>query len=435
MPTLQRFLLIAFFLLLQACGGSDGSSTSNGSSSSAFSIPADFPQGTVSALPVLNITTEDNAPIVSKDDYLDASLTLATEGETTIEGELEIRGRGNSTWEMPKKPYRLKLKDSTSLLGMPASKHWVLLANYSDKTLMRNDITFKLSELMGMEYTPRSRHITLNLNGEYQGVYQLVEHIRIGADRVNIPELKVGDTALDKITGGYLIEIDDRRGEDFCTDSSRTGMVFCLSNPESLLETEWTAQREYIENYITDTESAIFEDNFTNPDTGYAAYIDVDSMINYYIINELFRNVDGNLRLSTFLYKKRDGKLFFGPLWDFDLAIGNVDYGNADLTEGWHIKTAPWFERLFEDPAFVNKVKTRWRSLRDAGTFESIFYYADARAQWLDNMQEDNFEKWPILNIYVWPNRVVTGSYEGEVDAMSDWLRERLEWMDTQLGQ
>jgi CotH kinase protein len=181
-------------------------------------------------------------------------------------------------------------------------------------------------------------------------------------------------------------------------------------------------------------EDAIFGAQFTDPATGYAAYLDVDSAINYYLINEVFKNVDGNLRLSTFLFKKRDGKLTFGPVWDFDLAIGNVNYDGADQTAGWHIRPTPWFTRLFQDPAFAQKVRTRWAQLKSEGKLDAVFSHIDMQAQYLQGAQARNFSRWNILNIYVWPNRVVTGSYAGEVNAMKDWLRARIAWMDTQLA-
>ncbi len=163
MSAMIRSAIIVLVVLLQACGGGSGSknpggisssSISSSSSSVAASLPADFPTGTVESLPVLNITTEGNAPILSKETYVNASFTLTGDGITAVEGDTEIRGRGNSTWAWDKKPYRLKLSSSTEILGMPASKHWVLLANYADKTLMRNDIAFMFSRSLGMDTHP-----------------------------------------------------------------------------------------------------------------------------------------------------------------------------------------------------------------------------------------------------------------------------------------
>ena len=424
-------LLLAWCCIAVIGCGAANEAPSNSSSSVQ-------PQAVVAeALPLLSISTNSGADVTSKEIYEAGRYTLTSEnGQLILDSTLEIRGRGNSTWLMPKKPYRLKLTNSTSLLSMPANRDWALLANYADKTLMRNDVAFELSRLMGMEYTTRSTYVELQLNGAYRGVYQLVEHIRVGADRVNIPELKVGDTGPGVISGGYLIEIDYRRGEAFCFDSERgSTMTFCLKNPDKLLEPGWEAQRGYIKEYIDQTEQAIFSSQFADPVAGYAAYLDVDSAISYYLINEVFKNVDGNLRLSTFLYKKRDGKLTFGPVWDFDIAIGNVNYGNADLTDGWHIRSAPWFTRMFADPVFEGKVKARWAQLKASGDLDSLFSYIDRRAQWLSKVQVKNFQTWDILDIYVWPNRVVTGSYDLEVVEMKDWLHKRIAWMDRQLSQ
>jgi hypothetical protein len=326
------------------------------------------------------------------------------------------------------------------MLGMPANRHWVLLANYADKTLIRTDVAFDLSRRVGMEYTPRNAHVELFLNGTYRGLYQLVEQIRIGPDRVNIPELDVDDTAPDLITGGYLIEIDFRKGEDYCYESPRTGIDFCFSNPETLLEPGWEPHRAYIDGYLAQTEDAIFSDQFADPAVGYAAYLDVDSAINFFVITEWLKNVDSNLVASVYLHKKRNGKLTFGPVWDFDLSIGNVDFLSASgldagSPEDWYVRYASWFARMFQDPAFEAKVKARWGQLKASGVFEDTFTHIDKQSRFLSKMQEKNFQLWDILGTYVWPNRVVTGSYEGEVAAMKAWLRERTNWMDVQLSQ
>ncbi len=425
------------FLVLVGCSSSDDQSSSSSGSSAQQEQSTGAPAAT---LPVLSVQMDNGAEITSREDYESAKYTLKSDaGQVLNDSTLDIRGRGNSTWTMPKKPYRVRLTNSTPLMGMPANRHWVLLANYSDKTLIRNDVAFEMSRRLGLEYTPRSTFVELWLNGTDRGIYQLTEHIRIAAERVNIPELNEGDTAPDKITGGYLIEIDARRGEDFCYESPRTGIVFCLSNPETLLEPGWENQRAYIQGYIDQTEEALFSDHFADPATGYAAYIDVDSVVNYYLVNEWVKNVDSVLFSSVYLHKKRDGKLTFGPVWDFDLAIGNVDYTNSVGDPGspvdWYVRKASWFERLFQDPAFEAKVKARWAQLKASGGVEGIFTYIDNQALRLSKVQENNFQIWNILNTYVWPNRVVTGSYQGEVNAMRSWLRTRTDWIDGQLSQ
>lgn len=482
MSAMIRGAMIVLVVLLQACGGgssdsknpganssasissaaaiiSSSSSSSISSSSSAMSLPADFPTGTVDALPMLNITTEAGAPVLSKEVYINASFALAGEGIASVTGATEIRGRGNSTWDWDKKPYRLKLSNSSEMLGMPASKHWVLLAEYADKTMMRNDIALMFSRSLDMEYTPRNQYVELTFNGVYQGVYQLAEHIRVAKDRVNVPELKVTDIDAVNITGGYLLEVDFRMHKDyckgntwesfcvnginmereasFCVDSIHGMNPFCLDTPETLLEEGWSAQRDYINKYITDTEAALFSENYADPQLGYAAYIDVDSAVNYYVINELFKNPDG-VAASFYLYKKRNGKLFFGPIWDFDLSMGNAGYDNVDKIAGWHIRPSAWFTRLFQDPAFKNKVTARWNSLKAEGKLEYIFQYASARATWLDKQQQKNYLLWSITDVAPWVMHGThggTGSYAAEVKELIRWQRERYKWMDTELNK
>jgi len=487
--SVKHFLLVMLLVLVQGCGGGGsktpavGQSSANGLSSSSVSsnvsssstsssslsswasyssTPAELPTGTAESLPILDLKTDNSVAITSRETYISGNFTLSSSGVTDSSGALEVRGRGNSTWDWPKKPYRLKLNTSTSLLGMPKGKNWVLLANYADKTLIRNDIAFMFSRGLGFEWTPRSQYVELKLNGVYQGVYQLVEHIRIDKDRVNIDELKVGDVDSDKITGGYLMEVDFRhninycinntydsvcqngvntaRNVDFCLDSLHGMDPACLSNPETLQDPLWVNQKNYIQAYYANAEAALFGENFKDPDVGYAAYFDVDSVVNYYIENELFRNVDG-ASASFYLYKKRNGKIFFGPIWDFDLSMGNAGYNNASNFAGWHIRYATWFIQLFKDPAFEAKVKGRWKELKDEGKLEYVFQYAQARAVWLDEQQKKNFQLWPLVDtedFISWVQHGThggTGSYDAEVKELINWQRKRTQWMDTQLSE
>jgi CotH kinase protein len=398
---------------------------------------ASDPRPAVGRFATLSLNTESSVPIISRVDYVAGSYALVSADSLPLaQGTLEIKGRGNSTWAMPKKPYRLKLTTSTSMLGMPANRHWVLLANYADKTLMRNDLTFELSRQLDMAYTPRADWVHLQLNGQYEGLYQLVEHVRIGSERIDIPELNVADTTAALITGGYLLEIDETAGEAFCFNGPRTAsMVFCAQNPEALHEARWSKHRAYITGYIAQLEEALFGPQFADPTVGYAAYLDVASVVDYFLINEVLRNFDGDLRRSTFLTKPRGGKLAFGPVWDFDLAIGNAELGGADKPDGWHIRLAPWYVRLFEDPAFSARVRERWRQLKSDGSLTRLQQLVDTRATYLSVEQRRNFQRWPILDVWVWPNRIVTGSYEGEVAAMKSWLSSRVAWMDAEFSR
>lgn len=388
----------------------------------------------------MRLSTTGGAAITSKDVYVTGSIAVADTGSVAaaagFAASTEVRGHGNSTWIVfPKKPYRLRLTTAAPLLGMPANRNWVLLANYADKTLLRNDVVLELSRRMGFAWTPRSRIVDLYLNDQYQGVYQLAEHVRVGPDRVNITELRVADTSAVDITGGYLLEIDETRGEPFCFDPARSPKPICVKSPDALADPAWARQRAYIVDYVARFEGALYGQNFTDPASGYAAYLDVASAVDYYLLQELVKNVDSNLRRGTYLFKPRGGKLFVGPNWDFDLAVGNVNYDGADRTQGWHTRQGAWYTRMFQDPAFDARVKTRWRELRSNGTIDGLANYMARRGRLMGTVQSRNFERWPILSTYVWPNRVVTGSYAGELDAMQGWFQARIQWMDGQLGR
>ena len=304
----------------------------------------------------------------------------------------------------------------------------VLLANHSDKTLLRNALALDLGTRMGFPWTPRSAFVEVYLNDRYDGVYQLVENIRVASDRVNIDELEETDVAADIITGGYLLEVDFRE-DGHTIHSAIDDLPIVFQSPE---EPE-PAQEDYIEGYINQFEAVLHSSTFADPTTGYAAFIDVDSFVRWYLVNEVFRNVDANMRSSCWMYKPRGGKLFMGPLWDFDLAAGNANYANAFRTEGWHIRTAPWFSRLFEDPAFAARVRLVWNEIK-IDELPAMFEAIATRSASLQQPQLNNFERWPILEMYVWPNYAIPGSYAGEIDYLRSWLTARVAWMDAQLN-
>lgn len=385
---------------------------------------------TVMDLPIVRIITENRAPIESKDEYIRATLTIDPNGAAfeAFSAPLRIRGRGNSTWAMPKKPYRLKLDEAAPLLGMPANRDWVMLANYADKSLLRTHVAFELGNRVGLAWSPRFRFVEVFINDQYLGTYQLGEQIKVDTDRVNIPEPDEDDIEGSALTGGYLLEIDERLDGDVYF-RTRLGVPFVLDTPEE----PTPEQRAYIESYIQQTEDAIYSPDFADPETGYAAYIDVDSFIHWYLVNEIMKNNDAIFFSSCWMYKQRDDKLFMGPLWDFDIAAGNINYNNNDDPTGWWIRKAPWINRLFDDPAFEARVRNRWSELK-ATQIDTILEFIDEWASTLSLAASNNFERWPILDQWVWPNAVVTGSYEGEVEYLRSWLETRIAWMDAQFN-
>ena len=384
-----------------------------------------------SRLPLLHINTKDKEASILLEEYIESDYFLDPNDiqKTAFSGTLGIRGRGNSTWTFPKKPFRLRLSEKTGFLGMPADKDWILLANYSDKTLMRNSLAFEMSRRFGLSYTPRSQYVELFMNGQYSGNYLLVEQIKVADHRLNIQILDKEDIAGNEVTGGYFMEIDIRLDADSYFYTSQKNIPFTLKSPDDLTPEQYN----YIVNHINHFEKVLYSENYAHRDSGYAKYIDIESFINWYLVNEISKNVDAKFHTSVYLYKDRNEKLVMGPVWDFDIAFGNVSYNGNDNPEGWYIKEGAWFDRLFQDPLFNDKLKTRWNEIKNEEIF-TLIDYIDQTSQELEFSQENNFAKWEILNKHVWPNAVVTGSYNGEVEYLKEWLGKRIKWLDAHIN-
>ena len=347
--------------------------------------------------------------------------------ESEISGTMKIRGRGNSTWGMPKKPVKLKLDSEKSVLGMHPEKDWALIANYADKSLLRNTLGMELSRIMGFSWTPSHVPCEVYFNGQYQGVYDFFEHKETGEYKVNI----------NKDTDFYL-EIEQNIDEPHSFWTSY-GVPIQFKDPDE----PGDERIAYVQDYFKRFESALRGTDFADSVKGYAAYIDVDSWVDNYILMELSKNVDGNTRKSSFFTLVQGGKLEFYHVWDFDLCFGNANYfpdGNNGPT-GWWIKDygtnstkyTGWYYRLFQDKNFVQKVKDRWNELYPQ--FCTMDKFIDKSAAELGKAPERNFQEWDILNDYVWPNVKVTGSYSGEVAWLKEFYTERLKWLNTNINK
>ncbi len=384
-------------------------------------------------IPVIRIDTKGK-PILDKKNYVDGTITISDpeclySDVKEFKADMGIRGRGNSTWSFPKKPWKVKLDQKASLLGMPADKEWALLANYSDRTLIRNIVAMKLSEICGFSWTPRMRNVEVYLNNEYQGVYTLCEHKKVSKDRVNIDLVGENDNSGEALTGGYYLEIEEQQDETTCWWTSM-GVPMMFSDPE-----EPTSQQlAYVKGLFESFEQALWAKDWSD-DTGYPKYIDVDSFVDYYIVQELTKNIDGNLRKSSFLTKERGKKLEMYHLWDFDLTLGNCGYFWGDVGNGpenFWIKLDKWYPHLFKDPAFVEKVQKRWNGLMPE--FSKIPDFIDEQVLYLDKAQERNFKVWSIWESVDWVYFPSLGSYEKEVEYLKEFYTERLQWLDRELN-
>lgn len=363
---------------------------------------------------------------------------------------IELRG-STSQFLSPKKPYGFELRNSAgksvnaSLLGMPAESDWVLLAPYFDKSLIRDPLIQVLAGQF-MAYAPRMRLVELTLNGEYMGVYILGEKIKRNVARVNIAKLNKTDVAGDALTGGYIIKLDKTTGEevvDGWVSNYEPAHVFFqheVPKPADLAP----QQREYIRSTVAHFEDVMAGIDYANPATGYPSLIDTDTFIDFMIANELPHNLDA-YRLSTFFYKDRDskdGRLKMGPIWDFNIAFGNANYCGGSNTAGWamnfngvcpdHPAHVPfWWDRLLQDSTFRKAASARWDELRKEILSDGhILATVDSLVNELRDAQVRNFQRWPILSTWVWPNSYVGGTYENEIKYLKTWITDRTRWLD-----
>jgi hypothetical protein len=420
-----------------------------------------------SDLPIVSINT--NGQSIGLETKITAQMQVRYKGPgqrnflsdapSDYNGLIGIERRGSSSdFFSDKKPYAVELRDAAGedldypLLGMPEDSDWAFMAPYSDKTLVRDALMLELARKT-MAWAPRTRFVELLLNGEYVGVYMIAEKIKRGKNRVDVSKLKQTDISGDQLTGGYILKIDKTTGDpDFAWSSSyppypgATGRtLWQLSYPK--LEDVRAQQQLYITDWINDFETMMAGSNFADTTTGYPKYLDLTSFVDFILFNELSKNVDG-YRLSTFFYKDRDSidsRLHAGPIWDFNIALGNVNYCGGDQTSGWAINFNSicggdqwaiqfWWQKLWQHQPFRKLIRDRWFSLR-TGTLSnvSIMNSLDSLNNVVKESQVRNFQRWPILNYYVWPNAYCCGTFNQHNTALRNWILQRLVWMDANM--
>lgn len=389
-------------------------------------------------LAVVQITTTGGAAITSTDTYVTGSVTIVPAANSSYSGytgTMQVKGHGNSTWYMPKKPYKLKLDSKASLLGMPSNKSWVLLANYDDKTMLRDYVASEISNRLGLPWAPHSGYVELYLNGAYMGTYELIEQVKVASSRVNITSLAETDTTSPAITGGYLLEIDNRQDQAFTFTTTR-GVPFGLDDPDFTPDPEVPEQTSYIQNYVQSAEDALYSSTYTDPTTGWPSYFDSNSLVNFYLVNEIMGNRDGGRFYSSdYVYKNRNNPLLYmGPVWDFDISSGNENQSTIENpTVPWMSVRASWYVQLFTDPAFKAMVVNQWNATRSA-QLDTLPAFIDQAAATVAQAQSNNFTRWPILGETVWPNAQALGTYQAEVDYFKTWLKLRIAYLDSQFN-
>lgn len=399
-------------------------------------------------LPVVRINTDGGAEVATKTTYVGATIDVyggRDHPEWSFNMRTQIRGRGNSTWYNPKKPYRLKLATSRSVLGFPAERDWVLLANYWDLSLARNATAFRISSLLGMAFTPRCTPAEFYLNDVHQGSYQLCDHMEVGAARIPAG------------ADGWFLELNDIRRVDpdevwfatpEMTEYTTVGhgdtipSVWVYKSPDA----PSPAQRSAIEGQLLAFEQALYGPHFTDPDSGYAAHLDAQSLVDWWLVMELSKNNDAAFSFGVYMYRTATGRITFGPVWDFDLAFGNYPYDGGPT--GFKILVAGYLPRLMEDPAFVALVKQRWQVLyahrAELDAFIGTYTASLQRSQQLTHALWAPYNPRPLLiagpDEQAWFTPSVDlraaftdADYGTAVQEMRSWLSARFDWLQTNI--
>ncbi len=380
-------------------------------------------------LPVLYIQTENNAPIVSKDDYIHATYYLDNKGLSDYQSigsksaplTMEIKGRGNYSWTgFDKKPYRIKLADKQPLLGMNKSKHFALLAHADDsndrKGFMRNAVGFELSKLIGMTYTPEAKPLEVVLNGDYIGLYFLTEHIRVDKDRVNIVEQEDEETDSEAITGGWLVEIDNYDDDPHITikEGGEITMWITYKTPEVLSY----QQEQYLIQQIKLIDNLVYGDKNSNELWN---YLDMDALAKFYIVQEIMDNYE-SFHGSCYLHKEigANEKWHFGPVWDFGSSFNRDKSQYMYQGDVWHNH---WIPEICKFPAFMERVKEIWNEFYN-GNYNNIYSFIDTHENLIKQAAVKDKERW--------------GQYHGSqtistyIDRTTEVLRKNAAWLNEQ---
>lgn len=429
------------------------------------SNPASYFTITSSDLPIFVINTNGQSvpdePRIGGDFGIiwhnDTARNYMTDAFNHYNGRVGIETRGASSSNFPKKSYRIELWDQndqdidSALCGFAADNDWVLSAQYTDKTLMRGMFTFDLLRRMGW-WAPHVKPVELILNGEYKGVYLLMEKVKRGSDRVDIAKLDSTELTGDDLTGGYILKLDKNSGQSnpgwtspYAPWPSGSAIEINYEYPDA--DEIMPEQIDYIQAYVDSFEDALAGPDFDDPIIGYRKYVDINSCVDAFIISEFSRNMDA-YRKSFYMYKDKNsngGKLVMAPIWDYDLTYGNVDFCNGQNYTGWQYNfnyvcggdywlNPFWFERMTQDDSFNDLVRCRWEELRQNTLNEQrIGTWIDSTALVLNESQAWNFTVWPIIGTYVWPNFYIGQSYQEEVDTLKWWIGKRGTYLQNNL--
>lgn len=406
------------------------------------------------------ITDEPKIPALMQIKYNGpGNLTYVTDPGNVYDGHIGIEIRGASSSGYPQRPYGIETRDSLGanlnvpLLGMPAENDWLLLSNYNDRSLIKNQLAFAISQGMG-QYAPRTHLCEVLVDSVYKGIYVFGEKIKRDDGRVAIANLSGLENTGDDLTGGYILTQNYwDANNSFLSNYSPIDhpefdihFVYHYPAPDTITQ----EQRTYIADYVDSLETALYSSEFADPATGYRNYMDAKSFIDYFLVNEVSRSNDG-FKKSVFFHKDKHsngGKLKAGPVWDFDWAWKNIascSIFEATDGSGWaHLindcftdnYSCGWYVRLLQDSTFNNELRCAYDDYRTTVLDTAfLFHFIDSIADRVQNAQARHFQKWPILGVGgpapdVGP---VATTYAGELQSLKAWITLRLAWLDANI--
>ena len=381
-------------------------------------LPMDDSVYPYAGLPRIVIETKDFAGIRDRETEIPSHLQIY--GEKSPESEvyeLTVRGRGNSSFKMPKYGMKLEFKDKVKLFGMPKSRDWALIANYGDKTHLRNFMMTRLSEWLGAKYTPRMQFVEVYLNRKYMGLYLLSETIKVAKNRVNIDE---NDTT-------FLVEKEDSKKFDppyIQTDNDYYYHIKSPKNPsletENLLLEHVNAFEQFVQQPYRHKSEEIKD------------WLDIDDYVLYYWVHEYSKNEDGNYARSVFFTWKKGEPIHFGPLWDFDLAFGNASREQNKSPEDWYIRRYRLNYYIMHNSLVDSVAIQFWKDHRE--TFASLIDSVPIYRSTIEQAIENEYRRWPVMqNTENWALKDSYDSYDEAVETMVKWMQKRFKWIDENL--
>ena len=393
-------------------------------------------------LPTVIVNTVGSQEPFDKETEIPGNIIILDDNKIDTEHAGGIRERGNSSRRFPKKPWRIKFEKKQSPLDAPAkAKKWTLINNYGDKSLMRNIVGFEIARRLKMKYVPYCRPVDVILNGEYKGCYQLCDQVEVNPGRVEITEMEVTDVRMPELGGGYLIEVDAYAEKEppMTWFKSDKGVPVTIKSPKD--DVMRPVHYGYAQTLFNNIEKALWNKSFTAAD-GYRSLLDIESVLAHFIVNETVGNPD--TYWSVYMYKERGDDLFYtGPIWDLDLAFDNdkrlfpVGSDPRLLLERGDALCASGMDKfakrvIFTDPSTKKDLQRIWSTARncDGISVESLIRYIDDTEALLQESQHLNFMRWKILDKEVHENPRAAGSFEGEVEYLREYIRERIPNLD-----